>query len=148
MRRWPVAGVVLLVLGACAVQKPYRVRYSEAGYATLSARQSAFLDQSGNQTGGREQFFVNAINGRRVVQFASEIKIAVGTHRLKIEACDYGLFGGACAQTVLTLDAIAERRYLVTGVVSKSNDYADFWIEDVRSGHKVAGPMRVSNLER
>ena len=159
--------VLLTMIGlvtACAGLEPYRVPHPIGDYATIE------LQSDSTKPGGKsEAFYILGVDRRRLDRHSwglpdatgtvskKVITLAPGTHMVHVRGCDQSahflllvMLGPVliCGETILTFDAIGGENYLIHGLVSKSKDYAEFWIIERRSSQRVVGPQRVSGLDR
>ena len=77
------------------------------------------------------------------------LAVVEGPHLLHVGACkDFFPRGYYCSDVVLRLEAVSEAQYRIKASINKKEDYADFWIENIESGAKVAEPIRVNGLDK
>lgn len=91
------------------------------------------------------------------VRFDKSIPLSPGEHKLLVEVCEgpgdnpfevvvLPTSIRKCARTVFRLDAESNGRYRLAGSVSRSNNYADIWIEDLKDGTLAVDKVRIKGL--
>jgi hypothetical protein len=165
MRPFPLLSVIICVaiISACATENPYRPSSKIDKYATISDSPFKSFQHSGVSV------VILSIDRKRVdsdsrtaidIDKVENDKRAVlmteGTHQLHVKACRYSLmhnfltpFGDhyICGEAVLRLDAVHDMQYRVRSEVNRKKDYADFWIENAKTGSIETNPIRVNGLE-
>jgi hypothetical protein len=79
------------------------------------------------------------------------VVVSPGTRKFKVNACQrsdniFCIHHHKCASSVLRLEAMPEGRYRVRAKVSKRNDYAETWIENLSTGEIVSKPVLIQGL--
>jgi hypothetical protein len=142
-------------LVGCSTLEPYRVRETTTEYATIEAtpmsltnrfKYSDIVSLDRRRIDRKSYTVPENLDASGVPKRA--IVIEQGSHKIHIMVCEFDMLFDKCAEAILSLEAEVGHRYLVGGGVSKSNEFADIWIDDMGSGEKVAGPLRVNGLYR
>ena len=80
------------------------------------------------------------------VNFTKSIPLSPGEHKLSVAVCEIGPFAIKCARSIIRFNAEPNGRYRLGGSVSRSKDYADIWIEDLKGGGFAVDKVRVNGL--
>lgn len=75
------------------------------------------------------------------------LKLSEGEHKIVARVCESG-WAAHCGRAYLTLTASRGHYYGLLSTLSKTRDYIEVWVIDLRSGETVVNPLRVHGLTK